>query len=95
MIYGLIQDSVTIMTGADNNAKAYENNSQGRAALAAEQSPEVVSEVMAVWGDTPTVPDYIPEEETTPTVPPTPTIEQRTAALESAMLTMLGGADNV
>lgn len=80
---------------ADGARKWYCNNLEGRAALADEHPSEVVAEVMAVWGDTPTVPDYIPEEETTPTVPPTPTIEQRTAALESAMLTMLGGADNV
>lgn len=80
----------------DNGCRVYyQNSSNGRGWLTEEQPPKIVAEVMVVWGDTPTVPDYIPEEETTPTVPPTPTLEQRTAALESAMLTMLGGADNV
>lgn len=93
MIKELTKKGVVI--NIDGWQHEYVNSTSGRTSLEINQPVEIVAEVIKVWGDTPTVPDYTPEEETTSTVSPTPTIEQRTAALEGAMLTMLGGAANV
>ena len=68
----LTPDSVSIMTQKTatldgiiytlgNHRRAYVNSEGGRAALAAEQPPDVVAAVMAIWGDTPTVEEQTAE----------------------------------
>lgn len=52
-------DGVAYMLG--NHRRAYVNSEGGRAALAAEQPPDVVAAVMAIWGDTPTVEEQTAE----------------------------------
>lgn len=63
------KNGVAILTtlNGEENRTSYANSENGRAAIAAEQMPKIVAEVMAVWGDTPTVPDYIPEPPINPT----------------------------
>lgn len=78
-VTNLTSESVSILTVTDgkNHRRAYENSESGRADLIAFEPDEVVNEVMAVWGDTPTV--------ETPVIEPTepePTAEERLAKLE-------------
>lgn len=64
-----IGKAVSIISEIDEGLHriGYVNSPSGRAALAAEQPSEIVDEVMAVWGDTPTVPDDRPEPPFVPT----------------------------
>lgn len=89
-----INKNQAIIQGADGYGHGYTNSPVGRAELAADCPPDIVTEVLALWGDTPTMPDApppVPE----PPAPAAPTLEQRTAALEGAMLALLGGDGNV
>lgn len=91
MITDLTKDSVSILTETNGvkHRTAYCNTPIGRDTLKAEQKSDVVAGIMAVWGDTPTIPDEEPEPESSPL----PTIEDRLAALEAVQLEMiLGGA---
>lgn len=78
----LTNESVSILTLVDGqNARcAYANSATGRKNLASDCPPEIVSEVMSVWGDTPTVPEYIPEP-MPESPPPTPTEQQQINAV--------------
>lgn len=69
MITTLTQNQVVILIAKDTYQK-YVNSPIGRDTLAADCPPEIVAEVMAVWGEEPTVEDYEPEE-----LPPTPAQE--------------------
>lgn len=96
MITRCTEFDVAIKNGVDNFGNVqyvtYYNSSTGRKAISAEQPSNIVAEVMAVWGDAPTMPN--PEPLPLPDhTPPTPTIEQRLAALEAVQLEqILGGA---
>lgn len=72
----LTSDSVSVLTQkfieldgeqtqvGENHRCAYTNSARGRILLAESEPAEVVSAVMAMWGDTPTVeePEYPVEE---------------------------------
>lgn len=72
----LITDSVSILTRkyveidgttsqvGENHRCAYVNSERGRALLQANEPENVVSAVFAIWGDTPTVVEEIPDVET-------------------------------
>lgn len=50
-----------------NHRCAYSNSESGRAMLVEKEPEDIVAEVMAVWGDTPTLeepeyPEYVPDE---------------------------------
>lgn len=53
----LTQDNVSILKVIDgqNHRKAYVNSIGGRAELIAENDQDIVNQVFAVWGDSPTV----------------------------------------
>lgn len=70
----LNEKSVIIVNG--ENECAYKNHTLGRLMVAKNCTPEIVAEVMAIWGDKPTVPDPVPA----PILPPT--TDQRIAALK-------------
>ena len=89
-----INENQAVIQSADGYGHSYTNSPAGRAELTANCPPEIVAEVLAVWGDTPTMPDA-PPHEPEPPAPAAPTLEQRTAALEGAMLALLGGDGNV
>lgn len=89
-----VNSNQAAIQGADGYGHGYTNSPAGRAELAADFSPEIVAEVLATWGDTPTMPDA-PLREFEPPAPALPTLEQRTAALEGAMLALLGGDGDV
>ncbi|MEG1632342.1 MAG: hypothetical protein RR423_08835 [Hydrogenoanaerobacterium sp.] len=74
MIVKITTDKAIIENG--NGRIAYVNTSFGRTSLAAEQPQKTVAEVMAIWGDKPTVPDPVPA----PILPPT--ADQQIAALK-------------
>lgn len=65
--------SVSILdtSSGQNHRCAYANSAQGRMQLEQDCPPDVVAQVMEVWGDTPTVEDYVPEPlpEFTPRLP--------------------------
>lgn len=60
--------------------ETYLNSPSGRISLVAEQSPEIVAEVMSVWGEKPTVPDKLPSSEPEP-MASTPTPREDADAL--------------
>ncbi len=76
-ITNLTTDSVSILTQqftevdgeetqvGSNHRCAYENSESGRALLAEMEPAEVVTAVMAVWGETPTIelPEYVPDND--------------------------------
>ena len=82
----LNQNSVSIQSD-EYGMRAYVNSARGRAQLEAECPTEIVQNVYAVWGSTPTV-----TEPTLPVAPVStaPTLEDRVAALEAAQLAALG-----
>lgn len=71
----LAKDSVSILTQnfiefegkeqqvGENHRRAYTNSITGRAEIAENEPENVVNAVMAVWGDTETVKEIEPEEE--------------------------------
>lgn len=61
-----------------NHRRAYSNSEGDRARLVADEPKEIVSEVLAVWGDEPTVKEIDMSEYT-----PEPTAEEKIAALEA------------
>lgn len=70
-----------------NKVCAYENSARGRAQLEAECPAEIVQQVYAVWGDTPTVTEPTMPEQPIDT---SPTLNDRIKALEQAQLASLG-----
>lgn len=67
-VTNLTSEGVSILTVTDgqNHRRAYSNSERGRTSLIAFEPDEVVDEVMAVWGDSPTVEDVeIPESSET------------------------------
>lgn len=75
----LTEKNANILTVTDgkNHRRLYVNSESGRADLVAFEPEEIVNEVMAMWGDTPTVETPVielPESE--------PTTEERIASLE-------------
>ena len=66
----LTQESVSILTineDGERHRSAYKNSKSGRALLQEIEPEDIVSQVMEVWGDSPTVEEpeytYTPEEE--------------------------------
>lgn len=93
-------DSVSMLEVIDgiNHRKTYINSSRGREELHTEQPTEVVDEIMAIWGEAPTVGEELPDE----TEPMRPSLEERmsnqeqaTLALMDTILMMNGGNGNV
>ena len=84
---------VSILT-ENNHRKAYANSESGRTALATECSTEIVSEVMKIWGDTPKVEDYIPEQ-LTPSPPQLTPEQQRLDEVEAVLAKLVYGGDAV
>ncbi len=52
----------TVQVG-ENHRKGYSNSLAGRAELAEIEPKEVVDAVMAIWGNTPTVTDWVQKNE--------------------------------
>lgn len=85
----LKNDSVSIQS--DNyGARAYINSERGRRQLEAECPPDIVQQVYAVWGDTPTV-----EEPKIEFPAPTPAPQDIINANIMARLASLEGVSNV
>lgn len=66
----LTEESVSILTineDGERHRSAYENSKSGRELLLEYEPEDIVSQVMEVWGDSPTVEEpeftYTPEEE--------------------------------
>ena len=74
-----------------NHRCAYSNSESGRAMLAEKEPEEIVAEVIAVWGDAPTVEepkydgDYTPE----------PTLAERVATIEETLASGGGTGEDV
>jgi hypothetical protein len=66
-----------------NHRCSYSNSESGRALLVANEPEDIVTEVMAVWGDSPTV-----EEPEMPEFEAKPTPEERIAELEAETATL-------
>mgnify|MGYP000872856477 FL=1 len=78
--------SVSIQSD-EYGTRAYVNSTRGRSQLEAECRADIVQQVYAVWGDTPTVIEpTIPERP----VDTSPTLNDRIKALEQAQLASLG-----
>lgn len=75
--------------------KTYVNSPSGRMQLVAEQSPEIVDEVIAVWGDTPTMQDTVPEPIPEPTPTPPDPRDLAIAQLMRDVATLKGGTAHV
>ena len=90
--------ALTAINGV-NHRRAYVNSPSGRAEFMADcAGAENYAQVLAAWGDTPTVdePEIINPE---PTEPAGPTVEQRLAAVEDVaaahtIAILEGGANN-
>lgn len=65
---------------------SYRNSKLGRQDLAVEQPGHIVAQIMEVWGDTPTVEDYIPEN--LPQSPPSPTTVERIIAAQQTITSL-------
>lgn len=81
----------SIVSGDDNLTKAYPNTASGRAQLAAECTPEIVSEVLVAWGDTPMPEPELPEDGGTPA----PTLESRVDDLETEVDALITGLEGI
>jgi len=59
----LTQSSVSVLTQPNNHVKAYINSEDGRAELLAEiDDADIIAQIMAVWGDSPTaIPESPPD----------------------------------
>lgn len=87
----LIQDSVSILSDI-YGTRAYINSTRGRSQLEAECPPDIVQQVYALWGDTPTV----AEPKTEYPVPVvTPSTQDVINANIMARLATLEGVSNV
>lgn len=65
---------------------SYSNSRLKRQQLADEQPANIVAQIMEVWGDTPTVEDYIPEN--FPPSFPQPTAEERIIAAQQTITSL-------
>lgn len=63
-----------------NHRRAYSNSENGRAMLIANEPEDIVTEVLTVWGDAPTV-----EEPEIPVIEIKPTAEERISELENTV----------
>lgn len=81
----------TVIQDASGNSFGYINSFASRAEFADECPPDVVSEVLAVWGDVPTMPDNLIPLDTVHPIFNFLTLKRRTEALESAVLAIIGG----
>lgn len=66
--------------------KSYQNSHTQRVELKKECLPEALEQIMEVWGDTPTVEDYIPEN--LPPSFPQPTTEERIIAAQQTITSL-------
>lgn len=78
----LKKNSVSVVN--EDNWKSYENSEKGRQELQTEVSEPYLSEILAVWGDAPTVTEKVFEEQ-----PQQPTLEERVLAMEEVILNLL------
>ncbi|GEM_PF-38000 len=87
----LTDDNVSIKK--EDCRKAYANSESGRQELKTEIPEPYLSQVLAIWGDVPTVIEELPESQE-PTLLK-PTVEDRLEAMEEALLfiTLGGGMD--
>lgn len=93
----VIQDTLTNFSvsiqSVECGTRAYINSARGRAWLAAECPPDIVQQVLAVWGDTPSVDEPVidcPEPITT-----MPSTQDIVNANIMARLAALEGDNNV
>lgn len=86
MIASLTKDDVFFLD--ENNGvyrrMSYSNSKLKRQQLVDEQPAYIVAQIMEVWGDTPTVEDYIPED-FSPS-PTQPTTEERITTLSTNLI---------
>ena len=76
-------DGNLVQVGLDHRS-GYDNSESGRQLLLESEPEDIVTEVMAVWGDAPTVEEFKVNENFVPG----PTAEERIAVLEEQIATM-------
>ena len=89
---GTLNDKSVSIQSDEYGTRAYVNSTRGRAQLKAECPPDIVQQVYAVWGDTPTVEE--PKIEF-PAPVPTPAPQDIINANIMARLAALEGVSNV
>lgn len=79
-VASLTSDIAGVVTKMENGEEircAYANSVSDRERLVANEPEEIVTEIMAIWGDAPTVENTVIEP-----IDPEPTAEERLASLE-------------